>query len=227
MNSQIRIPDSSHDDDSSAGGSFSSGGRFGGSASSSSKRDSSSDDGSGDLFAPNRGIIGRLTTQRPLSSRRITGRFGGDSSSSGDSDQDSRLGSNADSGLSSGSQEGSHVTDTGFGGGNSDADTSDLISNGNSGLGGNSGTGSRETTDRDKDLRTTRWMTTDSGLDLGDSSFGSNSGIRGGDATSPSYYRIEVEILRLENKGGTLQNGKSSCDFLSACDPRLYADITT
>lgn len=42
----------------------------------------------------------------------------------------------------------------------------------------------------------------------------------------PLNYRIETEIQRVENKGSQLADGKS-CDFMSACDTKVYALVDT
>jgi len=67
-------------------------------------------------------------------------------------------------------------------------------------------------------------------------SFGSSSGrltgrgrgSSGSSAAFPDYFRIEVELIRLQNDQGILANGKK-CDFTRTCDPRLtaYLDTTT
>ncbi|OQV20833.1 hypothetical protein BV898_05177 [Hypsibius exemplaris] len=43
----------------------------------------------------------------------------------------------------------------------------------------------------------------------------------------PDYFRVEVEIVRLENPQGLLVTGKH-CDFFNDCDPRViaYLDIS-
>lgn len=44
------------------------------------------------------------------------------------------------------------------------------------------------------------------------------------DVSFPDYFRVEVEIQRLEDPGSKRSDGKS-CDSLSKCDPEVSAAI--
>ena len=64
-----------------------------------------------------------------------------------------------------------------------------------------------------------------SALGLGTSS-ATSSVIKSNNAGTnlPNYFRIEAEIVRMENVGGLKSNG-GSCDTLGHCDPVVYAYV--
>ncbi|XP_055346602.1 uncharacterized protein LOC129594070 [Paramacrobiotus metropolitanus] len=115
--------------------------------------------------------------------------------------------------------------------GSSDRDVSDMIANRGTSSDRNSGSDRFGSGDSNRDRNTDRFDSgngnsdrfgSGSNSDRNSDRFGSNTGSRG--SSFPENYRVEVDLVRMENKGGILANGKS-CDVLSTCDPKLYGDI--